>query len=435
MLCTLAEGLQPKLDSEPVQPVTSEIHALPVFPENWVQTPGPYLTSPSEAADFQPYALLREQIGFVPNLFRAQMLRPDLVEAEVQALDQILFPEDLLSRIQKESILLSISAANLNTCCVAVHSQILSALGVPLEECDQIVEDHRTASISLEDKALLEEGRKLSRCRIRTGNQFDPEILRRHGFTDSHIVEATVMVGLTNFLNTLQVGLGTVPDFPPRRLFTPKDLYPASREARPTVDAGPVVDPDAELVVRVQGGDVDGFEELVRRHSRRVFSTLEGIVGNRDDARDAMQDVFLKAFEKIGQFQGRSRFSTWLLSIAINTGTEILRQRKPLEPLESTDEDDDFRPRQVQSWADDPEELFSAAQRSELVREGILRLPEKYRVALILRDINQLSSEEAATALELSVPALKARVLRGRLMLRESLAPHFIRTGKDPADA
>ena len=89
----------------------------------------------------------------------------------------------------------------------------------------------------------------------------------------------------------------------------------------------------------------------------------------------------------------------------------------------------------MQSWADDPEQLLSAAQRSELVREGILRLPEKYRIALILRDINQLSSEEAAAALELGVPALKARVLRGRLMLRESLAPHFMRIEKDPADA
>ena len=143
----------------------------------------------------------------------------------------------------------------------------------------------------------------------------------------------------------------------------------------------------------------------------------------------------MKAYEKIGQFKGRSKFSTWLLSIAINTGTEILRRRKALEPLAEAGDDDDFRPRQVKSWVDDPEQLFSAAQRSQLVQEGILRLPEKYRVALILRDINQLSSEEAAAALELSVPALKARVLRGRLMLRESLAPHFIRIEKDPADA
>jgi RNA polymerase sigma-70 factor (ECF subfamily) len=436
MLCTLAEGLQPKLDSELVQPRINEIYALPELSEDWVQTPGSYLrTSPQAPVDGQPFICLREQIGFIPNLFRAQSVRPDLVEAEVLALDRILFAEDLLSRIQKENILLVISAANLNTYLIAVHTQILNALGVPLEESDQIVEDHRIAPISTEDKALLDEVRKLSQSSCHPQAQLDRGTLRQHGFTEPQIIEAIVMAGLTNFLNTLQFGLGAVPDFPPRRVFTPKDLYPASREARPTVDAVRVVDPDAPLVVRVQGGDVDGFEELVRRHSRRVFSTLAGMVGNEDDAHDATQDVFLKAYEKIGQFKGRSKFSTWLLSIAINTGTEIIRRRKPLETLESTDDEDDFRPRQVQSWADDPEQLLSAAQRSELVREGILRLPEKYRIALILRDINQLSSEEAAAALELGVPALKARVLRGRLMLRESLAPHFMRIEKDPADA
>jgi RNA polymerase sigma-70 factor (ECF subfamily) len=143
----------------------------------------------------------------------------------------------------------------------------------------------------------------------------------------------------------------------------------------------------------------------------------------------------LKAFEKLGQFEGRSKFSTWLLSIAINTGTDFLRQRKPVEPLGGEDEDDDFRPRQVQRWSDDPEQIFSASQRNELVREAILRLPEKYRIALILRDINQLSTEEAASVLELSVSALKARVLRGRLMLRERLTPYFVPKERDSRDA
>ena len=205
-------------------------------------------------------------------------------------------------------------------------------------------------------------------------------------------------------------------------------------EVRPTSDEVPVPDPDAELVQQVQGGNVDVFEELVRRHSRRVFGTLGGILGNLDDARDATQDVFLKAFENISKFEGRAKFSTWLISIAINTGTEILRHRKPSEPIEGIDDDDDFRPRQIQRWADDPEQIFSTAQRNELVRDGILQLPEKYRVALILRDINQLSTEEAAAALDLSVPALKARVLRGRLMLRERLARHFTRD-REPDDA
>jgi len=152
-------------------------------------------------------------------------------------------------------------------------------------------------------------------------------------------------------------------------------------------------------------------------------------------ARDATQEVFLKAFEHIGRFQGRSKFSTWLTSIAINTGTELLRQRKPSEPLEEVEDEEGFRPRQIQSWADNPEQLLAASQRSDLVRQGVLRLPHKYRIAVLLRDINQFSTEEAAAALGLSIPALKARLLRGRLMLRESLAPYFIRTEKRSPDA
>jgi RNA polymerase sigma-70 factor (ECF subfamily) len=210
-------------------------------------------------------------------------------------------------------------------------------------------------------------------------------------------------------------------------------LYLLSDRLRPISDAIFPEDPDSALVARVREGNVDVFEELVRRHSRRIFGTLAGLLGNIEDARDATQEVFLKAFENIGRFQGRSKFSTWLTSIAINAGMDLLRQRRPSESLEEGHDDEGFRPRQVQKWADDPEQLFAASQINELVREAILRLPEKYRIAVLLRDINQLSTEEAAAVLELSVPALKARVLRGRLMLRESLAPHFIRQEKTDA--
>ena len=427
MLCTLAEGLHPALDPGTAPPVSSGHEPLPESFQ-WVETPGPYL--PAGAAlgnDFGPYAALRVQLGFVPNLFRAQGLRPDLIDAEVQALERILFTEDILSRVQKENILLAVSAANLNTYFVAVHRQVLSALGVPWEDADQIADDLQSASISLADKALLSEVRKLAPALGRSESPFDTQALQTHGFSKPQVLETLAMAALTNFLNTLQAGLGAVPDFPPRRVFTPKDLYRFPGKARPISNGSPIEDPDAALVARVRNGEIDGFEELVRRHSRRVFGTLAGIVGNVDDARDATQDVFLKAFENIQRFQGRAKFSTWLVSIAINTGTEILRQRKPSESLDDQEGDEGFRPRQIQSWADNPEQMFAASQRSALVREGVLRLPEKYRVAVLLRDINQLSTEEAASALGLSVPALKARLLRGRLMLRESLATHFAR--------
>ena len=427
MLCTLAAAFRPSPDPERPQSTAVKFEK-PAEPGDWEQPAGPYLKSQlPPPPDFEPFSVLRDQLGFIPGLFRAQMLRPDLVAAEVHFFEQILLSEELLSRIQKEKILLVVSASNLNTYGVALQRQVLDGLGAAIEESDEIVSDLGSASIAPVNKALLDEVRKLNCARPVNEDCFRAEALESHGFTQPQIVEAAVIAAFANFLNTLQFGLGVPPDFPPAKILTPKDLYLPGAEVRLTSGWVSAPDPDAELVQQVQGGDVDVFEELVRRHSRRVFGTLAGIVGNLDDARDATQDVFLKAFENISSFAGRAKFSTWLISIAINTGTELLRQRKPSEPLEGNDDDEDFRPRQIKSWADDPEQIFSAAQRNELVREGILLLPEKYRVALIVRDINQLSTEEAAAALDLSVPALKARVLRGRLMLRERLARHFAR--------
>jgi RNA polymerase sigma-70 factor (ECF subfamily) len=421
MFCTLANGLFPS-------DVSRAFPSLP-NPGDLVETAGPYLGSQARRAEkSQSYAFLKEEYGFIPNLYVVQGLRPDFVEAETYALERIMRHENVLSRIQKEYILLAVSAANLNTYCVSMGGQIISILGgASLEECDQIVEDHNQSQISPADKALLDETRKLAALSQQLGCSFEAQRLRAYSFTEPQIIEAVVVSSLANFLNTLQAGLGAVPDFPPRRVLSPKDLYRSAGRSRPISDAAVSEDPDAEVVRRVQAGDVEAFEELVRRHSRRVFGTLAGLIGNMDDVRDVTQDVFLKAFEHIGSFQGRSKFSTWLTSIAVNTGRQLLRDRKPLEPLEEED-DEGFRPRQIQSWAENPEQLF-AAQRDELVRMAVLRLPEKYRVVVLLRDIQQLSTEEAASALDLSIPALKARLLRGRLMLRESLAQHFIRTG------
>ncbi len=431
MLCTLAAALQPSPDAERPQSGSVKFEN-PAEPGEWHEAAGPYLKSrPELPPGFEPFLILRDHLGFIPGLFRAQMLRPDFVAAEVRFLEQILFSEDMLGRIQKEKILLAVSASNLNTYGVALQRQILDGLGVAPEESDELVKDLGSASIAPAERALLDEVRRLNCTSPGNEDRFQAGALESHGFTKPQIVDAIVVAAFANFLNTLQFGLGVLPDFPAARIFTPKDLYRGAVEVRPTSGEVPVSDPDAEVVRQVQGGNADVFEELIRRHSRRVFGTLGGLLGNFDDARDATQDVFLKVFENISKFEGRAKFSTWLMSIAINTGTEILRHRKPSVPIEGVDDDEDFRPRQVQSWADDPEHIFSTAQRNKLVRDGILRLPEKYRIALILRDVNQLSNEEAASALDLSVPALKARVLRGRLMLRERLARHFTRERDD----
>src|SRR5262249_30354029 len=202
-------------------------------------------------------------------------------------------------------------------------------------------------------------------------------------------------------------------------------------KTRPTEGEKPV-DPDAEAVAKVQNGYSDAFEDLVTRHSRRVYRTLLGILGSPEEARDAMQDTFLKAYQHLDMFQGRSKFSTWLVSIASNTGLQVLRDRKQLQSLddEISDGDENFRPRQIRAWTDDPEQLYSKSETRTLVEHSVLKLPAKYRVVLMLRDIEQLSIEEAAAALSLGIPALKSRHLRGRLMLREALTPHFAANAK-----
>jgi RNA polymerase sigma-70 factor (ECF subfamily) len=141
-----------------------------------------------------------------------------------------------------------------------------------------------------------------------------------------------------------------------------------------------------------------------------------------------MQDTFLKVFQHIGDFQGRSKFSTWVVTIASNTGVQRLRERRRVESLDEApgEEETDFRPRQVRAWVEDPEGLCSKAERRSLVESAMMQLPPKYRIVLMLRDIEQLSGLEVAEALGLGMPAMKARLFRARLMLREALAPHFV---------
>jgi RNA polymerase sigma-70 factor (ECF subfamily) len=436
-LAGLSAGLGAAPDFEPLPLPGAPLFALqPSRPGQRVDWAGPYIKAPSIHADtFPPFVFLREHYGFIPNLFRAQSLRPDVIEAEVEAIRLVLFTDDHLTRLQKERILLVVSAANRNTYFVAVHSEILHNLGISPEVADKIAVEHRQAGLVEADTVLLDFALKLAGESSEFGAQ-DLAPLRSHGFTDEQILEAVVMTSLTTFLNTLQFGLGAKADFPPRRVFQPISPGGANLfapEVRPT-DGRPAADPDAEAVARVQGGDVDAFEDLINRHSRRVYRTLVGILGNPEEACDAMQDTFLKAFQHLGNFQGRSRFSTWLVSIAGNTGLQLLRDRKRIQSLDNDlDTDDPFRPHQIRAWGDDPEQSYSKTEVRALVEDEVMKLPAKYRVVLMLRDIEQLSIEEAASALGLGIPALKSRHLRGRLMLREALTPYFAATGKGGA--
>jgi len=341
----------------------------------------------------------------------------------------ILLTSDVLRREQKEYILLVISGANRNTYHVAVHCEMLQALGVDPDLSYQVAADFRQARLSEAEKALLDATLKLA---MRPGEygQGDVITLREHGFTDVQVLEAIVVASLTQMLNTLQRGLGAVPDFPLRRDLQaePAEVNPeagSDRLRRNVAEGVPArEDPDALLVARARAGDMAAFEDLVRGHQARVYRTLMGITANAEDAEDGTQTVFIKVFRKIGDFGGGARFSTWLTRIAINEGVERLRSRRDLDRLDDWDEGE-FRPSRLEPWVEDPESRVARDEMRQIVHEGLRRLPVRYRMAVMLRDIEQLSTAEAAAALDLPIPTLKTRLLRGRLMLREALAAHF----------
>jgi RNA polymerase sigma-70 factor, ECF subfamily len=446
--CTLSVALRPEPDLKPRKLPAKILRGMGAATTPTLGTDtrrkaarkGPYVPAPYlNPSTFKHFAVILESHGFIPNFFRAQTLRPDLLQAELEAVGSILLPEDVLTRVQKESILLAVSAANLNSYCVAVHCNILRGLGLSAEEADQIAVDYRLANLSKADVALLDFAIKLG-TRF---SEYSPEDakLASFGFTREQILEGAVVTALNNFANTLQMGLGIQPDFEPPQDFEKNKVKP-SVTATPLISRQGVVhvveasqDADAELVARAQRGELDAFEELVRRHTRLIYRALIAILGDAADAQDAMQDTLLSAFKHIGGFQGRSKFSTWLVSIARNAALQRLRGRRNTESLDQneTEEERGFRPRQIAAWQENPEQCHSRTEIRQLVEKGLLQLPAKYRVIVVLRDIEQLSTDEVARQLGLTVPAVKTRLLRGRLMLREWLSPHLATSRKGAA--
>jgi uncharacterized peroxidase-related enzyme len=155
---------------------------------------------------------MKSDVGFIPNFFRAQTLRPDFVESEAQLMDTILLKEGGLTRQQKEYIFLVCSAANLSTYCVTAHCEIVRMLGLEGPEPEQIAIDYGSTALPLQMKALLNFAAKVNGERAGIGDH-DVAALRKFGFTDQQIMEAVVVVGFAKFANTVSSGLGTVPDF------------------------------------------------------------------------------------------------------------------------------------------------------------------------------------------------------------------------------
>jgi len=189
-------------------------------------------------------------------------------------------------------------------------------------------------------------------------------------------------------------------------------------------------DAENDLVASIVSGDERAFERIVREQGPRLLALARRFLRNEEDARDAVQDSFLSAFRSIDKFERSSRLSTWLHRIAVNCCLMKLRtrRRKPEQPIE------DFLPQfardghQVHpsfAWRGTAEALLEEEQTRDIVRAAIDRLPESYRSVLLLRDIEELSTGEAARLLEISENAVKIRLHRARQALRGLLDTHF----------
>jgi RNA polymerase sigma-70 factor (ECF subfamily) len=190
------------------------------------------------------------------------------------------------------------------------------------------------------------------------------------------------------------------------------------------------VSDDLALVHASKRGDVGAFEELVKRYDRKLFRIAQHLMHNREDAEDVVQEAFLKAFLHLDQFREDSKFSTWLIRIALNQSLMKLRKQRPTREM-SLDKDfqseEDSFPIDVADWAPNPEELYRATELREILRKTLQELGQGLRVVFILRDIEGLSLEQTAEALDLSLTAVKARSFGARLQLRERLSKYFKR--------
>ncbi len=191
---------------------------------------------------------------------------------------------------------------------------------------------------------------------------------------------------------------------------------------------------ELDLVTSARGGDNTAFNDLVKRYERKIYRLAKNITQNDEDAEDVLQDTFLKAYEHLADFQGNSKFYTWLVRIAVNEALMKLRKRKtsrtvPLD--EPVDTGEETVAREIAVWDDDPEQKYSQQELARILNEAVQSLKPAFRTVFVLRDIEELSTEETAQTLDISIPAVKSRLLRARLQLREKLTRFFKRKGDD----
>ena len=185
---------------------------------------------------------------------------------------------------------------------------------------------------------------------------------------------------------------------------------------------------DEALVAATKGGDEQAFEELVLRHRQRVLAVAQRITRSPEDAEDVAQEAFLKAFRNLANFRGESKFSTWLISITLNEARSRLRSKKNVK-MESLDEPPDGQgtvtPALLRDWREMPSEALERKEVRQLLQQAITYLPLIYREVFLLRDVEDLSVNQSAEALGISVASVKVRLHRARIMLQRKLVPQL----------
>jgi RNA polymerase sigma-70 factor (ECF subfamily) len=193
---------------------------------------------------------------------------------------------------------------------------------------------------------------------------------------------------------------------------------------------------DLDLVHACKKGDGSAFEQLVRRYDRRLLRIAQHVTHNMEDAQDAVQEAFLKAFQHLDQFRESSQFSTWLIRITLNQSLmKVRKQRRAAREVsldENSQADGSTLPLQVADWAPNPEELYKTSELRYILTKTLEKLGPILRKVFVLRDIEGLSIVQTAEILELSPAAVKTRLWRARLQLRERLHNYFSKQTESP---
>jgi RNA polymerase sigma-70 factor (ECF subfamily) len=185
---------------------------------------------------------------------------------------------------------------------------------------------------------------------------------------------------------------------------------------------------DLDLVHASKNGDVAAFEQLVKRYDRKLLRIAQSVTHNREDSQDAVQEAFLKAYTHLAAFREDSKFSTWLIRITVNQSLMKLRKHRVTKE-ESLDDDfqaeGDVLPREVTDWAPNPEQLYWASELRDILIKCLEELSPLLRTVFVLRDIEGLTIDQTVEVLNVSETAVKARLWRARLQLREGLTKYF----------